>query len=231
MKFGEVNLEWLGHAGFLITSGGVSSEGEKNSRIIYIDPYNIREDSKKADVILLTHSHYDHCSIEDMNKIIKDGTRIVMTADCQSNIARFDVPIKMEVIGPGQEINLLGMKISAVPSYNVDKHFHSKEEHWVGYLIKIGKVLIYHAGDSDLIPEMHKLTGHKKRGVDFVALLPIGGRFTMSAEEAAEAAKIIKPTIAIPMHYGSIVGSQEDAEEFAELCKEYGIETKILEKS
>ncbi|KHO52682.1 MAG: hypothetical protein QT05_C0018G0013 [archaeon GW2011_AR13] len=91
-------------------------------------------------------------------------------------------------------------------------------------------VLIYHAGDTDLIPEMKKLTGYKQEGKKFIALLPVGGRFTMSAEEACEAAKIIKPTIAIPMHYGSIVGSEEDALEFVELCEEEGIQAKILKK-
>jgi L-ascorbate metabolism protein UlaG (beta-lactamase superfamily) len=91
-------------------------------------------------------------------------------------------------------------------------------------------VLIYHAGDTDVIPEMQKLTGHKHPEKKFIALLPVGGRFTMSAEEAAQAAKIIKPDLAIPMHYGSIVGDSEDAKEFVELCKEEGIEAEVLEK-
>ena len=117
-----------------------------------------------------------------------------------------------------------------MPAYNVDKHFHPKDEGWVGYLIKINDVLIYHPGDSDVIPEMQKLTGYKQSGKEFVALLPVGGRFTMNAEEAAEAAKLIKPSLAIPMHYGSIVGSDEDAQEFKELCEENNIKVKILEK-
>ena len=222
MKIRNVEIKWLGHSGFLI----------KNHKMIYIDPYNIKEvpEDEKADLILITHSHYDHCSVADLQKIVKEGTKIVITADCQSKIMRFDVPIKIEIIEPGQELDLGQVKISAVPAYNIDKHFHPKDENWVGYLIKMNDVLVYHSGDTDIIPEMQKLTGYKQSGKDFIALLPVGGRFTMSAEEAAEAAKIIKPSLAIPMHYGSIVGSEEDAKEFKELCEEEGIEVQILEK-
>lgn len=217
MKIGDVEIKWLGHSGFLI----------KDSKIIYIDPYNIKENSKKADFILITHSHYDHCSVSDIKKIIKEGTKIIIPADCQSKITRFEIPIKMQVVEPGQELNYMDIKISTLPAYNIDKPFHSKEEFWVGYLIKMNGLLLYHAGDTDVIPEMQKLTGYNEK---FVALLPIGGRFTMSVEEAVEAAKIIKPFLVIPMHYGSIVGSDEDAKEFCELCREEGLNSDILEK-
>ncbi|MBR9701999.1 MBL fold metallo-hydrolase [Candidatus Pacearchaeota archaeon] len=219
MKLNDVEIKWLGHAGFLI----------RNSSVIYIDPYKIGDGSEKADLILITHSHYDHCSVADMEKIIKEGTRIVMTADCQSKITRFDVPIRMEIIEPGQDLEFGDVKISALPAYNLDKPFHSQDEHWVGYLIKIGEVLIYHAGDTDVIPEMQKLTGHKQEGKEFVALLPIGGRFTMDVEEAVEAAKMIKPTLAIPMHYGDIVGTEDDAKEFCEMCGEEGVKARMLD--
>jgi L-ascorbate metabolism protein UlaG (beta-lactamase superfamily) len=220
MRIGDVEIRWLGHSGFLI----------KNSKTIYIDPYNIKGDSEKADMILITHSHYDHCSIADINKIVKEGTKIILTADCQSKITRFDVPIKIELTEPGMEIDLNNVKIYSLPAYNIDKPFHQKNESWVGYLIKMNDVLIYHAGDTDKIPEMQKLTGHKQEDKKFIALLPIGGRFTMNAEEAAEAAQLIKPTIAIPMHYGSVVGTDDDAKEFKELCEENGINCEILEK-
>jgi L-ascorbate metabolism protein UlaG (beta-lactamase superfamily) len=202
----------------------------KNSKIIYIDPYNLKEGLPKADMVLISHSHYDHCSFGDLKKIVQEGTRIICPADCQSKITRFDVPIKMELVEPFQELSFGDIGISTIPAYNVDKHFHPKGESWIGYLVKMENVLIYHAGDTDLIPEMQKLTGYKQPGKEFVALLPIGGRFTMNVEEAAEAAKLIKPTIAIPMHWGSIVGSEDDAQEFKELCEENKINVKILEK-
>ena len=128
------------------------------------------------------------------------------------------------------ELDLGEIKISILPAYNIDKHFHPQDEGWVGYLVKMNGVIVYHAGDTDLIPEMQKLTGHGQADRKFIALLPVGGRFTMTSEEAAEAAKLIKPDLAIPMHYGSIVGTEEDAEEFVEFCKEENINAKILEK-
>lgn len=221
MKIKGIELKWLGHSGFLI----------KNSKVIYIDPYNIKEGSEKADMILITHSHYDHCSVADIKKIVKEGTKIIMPADCQSKITMFDVPIKMIIVEQGSELDLQGIKISTFPAYNIDKHFHPKDEEWIGYVIKMNDVLIYHSGDTDLIPEMQKLTGHSGSNKEFVALLPVGGRFTMTAEEAAEAAKLIKPTLAIPMHYGSIIGGEKDAEEFVQLCEENGIRAEILEKT
>jgi L-ascorbate metabolism protein UlaG (beta-lactamase superfamily) len=216
----NIQIKWLGHSGFMI----------KNSKIIYIDPFKISENNEKADMILITHDHYDHCSVADMEKIVKEGTKIIVPADCQSKITKFKTPVSIEIIEPGKELDYGIIKINALRAYNIDKPFHSPEESWVGYLIKINGLLIYHAGDTDLIPEMQKLTGYKQPDKTFVALLPVGGRFTMSAEEAAEAAKIIKPSLAIPMHYGSEVGTIEDAKEFVELCKEEGINAQILEK-
>ena len=220
MNIGEIELKWLGHSGFLI----------KNHQVIYIDPYNIKENSEKADIILITHSHYDHCSVADIKNIIKEGTKILLTADSQSKITRFTIPIDIQIVGPNQELAFGEIKISTLPAYNLDKPFHPKEEEWVGYLIKMNDVLIYCAGDTDLIPEMQRLTGYNQPDKKFIALLPIGGRLTMGAEEAAEAAKLIKPSLAIPTHYGSVVGSISDAEEFVKLCKEEGIDARILEK-
>lgn len=214
----DLEIKWLGHAGFMI----------KNSLTIYIDPYNIKEGMPKADIIMITHSHYDHCSLEDLNKIVQEKTKIICTADCQSKIAKFEIPVKLDLVEPDQELDLGTIRVSTLPAYNVDKDFHIKQSNWIGYLIKLNGVAIYHAGDTDLIPEMQKLTGHQES--NFIALLPIGGRFTMTAEEASESAKLIKPSIAIPMHYGSIVGTEEDAKEFVELCKEKGVNAQILEK-
>jgi L-ascorbate metabolism protein UlaG (beta-lactamase superfamily) len=218
MRVGEIDIYWLGHAGFLI----------RNSRVIYIDPYKIKEGLPKADMIFITHSHYDHCSVEDLQKIVKEGTRIICPPDSQSKIARFEVPIRMEIVEVGQDLEFNGVKVSVFPAYNIDKSFHSKDEGLVGYVIKVDDCVVYHAGDTDFIPEMEKLTGFN--GEKFVCLLPVGGRFTMDAHEAYEAVKLIKPGIAIPMHWGTIVGTKEDAEEFKEICEKDGFRVEILDK-
>lgn len=221
MKINSIDLEWLGHATFKIKT---------KNKIIYTDPYQIQA-KEKADIILITHSHYDHCSQQDIEKIVKDGTIIICTADSQSKVARTGKSIKIELIEPGVEIAINNLKIRAVEAYNLNKKFHPKSEGWVGYIIQTDNTVIYHAGDTDIIKEMEKLTGYAKKGNIFIALLPIGGTYTMNAEEAAKAALIIKPTLAIPMHYGAIVGSRTDAENFIKLCGEEGIKAQILEKS
>ena len=221
MKVSDVEIKWLGHAGFLI----------KNSHNVYIDPFNVSENSEKADFILITHSHYDHCSFADINKIVREGTKILCPADCQSSIMKLNVSVKMEIVHPGMEFDFGKIKISAIRSYNNDKTFHPKEEGWVGYVLKTNDVVIYHAGDTDVIEEMKNLTGHSNQNKKFVAMLPVGGKYTMDSDEAFEAAKIIKPFLAIPMHYGSIIGTKEDAEDFVKQCKEARISAEILEKS
>jgi len=221
MKIKDVELRWLGHAGFLINAHG---------KVIYIDPYNIKEGLPAADIIFLTHSHSDHCSLPDLMKVIKEGTKIVAPADCQSTITKLETSVDIELVEPEMEFQLGNVKVDVMPSYNINKHFHSKEEGWVGYVIKLDGVVIYHSGDTDVIPEMEKLTGYKQPGKEFVVLLPVGGRYTMNAEEAAEAAKTIKPTLAIPMHWGSVIGSETDANEFVKLCSEEGLRAEILEK-
>lgn len=217
MKFSNLELKWLGSSGFLI---------EAQNKVIYIDPYQIPL-GKKADIILITHPHYDHCSIEDIKKIVKENTTVVMPADCQSKLARIE-GIEMKIIDAGQTLDLGIVKVGAVPAYNIEKEFHSKEETWVGYILKIQDVIIYHAGDTDLIPEMQQLSRYS--GQEFLALLPVGGTYTMDAEQAAEAASVIKPSLAIPMHYGSAAGDINDAKKFAKLCKEKRIKVEILEK-
>ena len=213
MKISDIDLMWLGHSGFLI----------KNNKIIYIDPYDI-SGGEKADIILITHPHYDHCSIADIEKIIKDGTIVVCPADCQSKIAKLDAGIELRTIDVGETIELdNGIAVGGIPAYNINKPNHPKSERWLGYLLKVNGNSIYHAGDTDLIPEMKKLTGKVQ-----VALLPVGGSFTMNSQEAAQAVALIKPSLALPMHWGSIVGNVRDAETFKKLCVGQGIKSEIL---
>jgi L-ascorbate metabolism protein UlaG (beta-lactamase superfamily) len=216
-----VNIEFLGHAGFLIKTNGLK---------MAIDPYNISNKAEKVDIILLTHNHYDHCSLKDIQMIVKKGTIIVMPADCQSKLTRIE-DIDMQVIEAGDELEFSGVRIEAVPSYNTDKDFHPKSEGWLGYVIKLKAVVIYHSGDCDEIPEMKKLTGYGKHGNEFVALLPVSGKYVMDAEEAAEVASLLSPDLAIPMHYGAgVAGTIEDAERFVEICRGLGLRAEVLDK-
>ena len=203
-----VEIKWLGHAGFELKS-------DKN---IFIDPFQIDADDK-ADVILITHSHYDHCSIADIRKIAKPDTIIITVPDCQSKLAPIADQVKnITLVKPGDKLKISALDLEVVPAYNIGKMFHPKEQEWVGFIITLNNVRIYHAGDTDLIPEMDNIKAD-------VALLPIGGTYTMNAKEAAEVCSKIKPKIAVPMHYGSVVGNDADAETFKELCSE---EVKIL---
>lgn len=189
----------LGHASVKIT-------GQK---VIYIDPFQIK-DSEKADIILVTHDHYDHCSQEDIKKILKQDTVIITVADCQSKLARLERPLTL--VKPGDKLNVNGVVIEVVPAYNIVKRFHAKENQWVGYVVNANKKRYYHAGDTDFIPEMAQL-----KNID-VAFLPIGGTYTMNPEEAAKAANAIKAKITVPIHYGGVIGTREDAEKFKKLA-------------
>ena len=205
LDFEGIRIKWLGHAGFKI----------KKKKVIYIDPYQI-DDIEPADLILITHDHYDHCSPDDIKKIIKEDTIIIGPKEAVSKLTGNTIAVK-----PGDRKEVDDIIIDAVPAYNIRKKFHPKNKKYVGYVININGKKIYHAGDTDLIPEMEKLA------VD-IALLPVGGEYTMNAEEAALAANKIKPKIAVPMHYGTIVGSEEDAEEFRKQCE---CEVRILGKN
>ena len=202
----------------------------KEGKRIAIDPFNVSSGVEPADLILITHNHYDHCSIKDIEKLKKDGTIVAIPADSQSKITKIE-NVEMHTVEVGDEFEFGKVKIEAVASYNVDKNFHPKREGWLGYLIKMPGVIVYHAGDSDKIPEMKNLTGYGKHGNTFIALLPVSGTYTMTAEEAANVASLLSPDYAIPMHYGSgVVGTREDAERFIQLCDSLNINAEILEK-
>lgn len=198
-------ITWLGHASFRI-------EGPEG--VVYIDPWKLK-DGPKADLVLVTHDHYDHCVPEDIQKIAKAETSIVTTASCANKLTG-----DVHTVKAGDKITVKGVAIEVVPAYNIGKDFHPKAAGGVGYIITVGGRRIYHAGDTDLIPEMSTIRAD-------VALLPVGGKYTMTAEEAAEAANRIKPTVAVPMHWGDIVGSRADAERFKTLAK---VPVQILEQ-
>jgi len=199
-------LTWLGHASFRI-------DGEKT---VFIDPWKVGAPGI-ADMILISHSHYDHFSEEDVLRLRGNDTVVVTVSDVASRIDG-----KVEVVEPGGSVEIAGVMIEAPPAYNIDKQFHPKSNGWVGFVVGMGAERLYYAGDTDLIPEMEKL-----RDID-VALLPVGGTYTMDAGEAARAAALIKPRIAVPYHWGDIVGSSRDAQRFADL---YDGRVEILQPS
>jgi L-ascorbate metabolism protein UlaG (beta-lactamase superfamily) len=193
-------IKWLGHASFLI-------EDEKT---IYIDPFDLPEGLPKADLILVTHGHRDHLSPQDILKILKPDTKIVTVGASQAYLpeeAKHTVAVT-----PRESVTVEGVNIEVIPAYNKSKSFHPKDSGDAGYVVHLKDRTVYHAGDTDFIDEMKNLKAD-------IALLPAGGKYTMDAEEAAAAANAIKPRVAVPMHWGTIVGSQEDAEKFVAMCK------------
>ncbi len=200
------DIHWLGHDTFKII-------GEK---VIYTDPFKIKKNDK-ADIILITHEHYDHCSPDDVKLIQGPNTVIVTTADCAKKLSGH-----IKVVKPGDKINVEGIDVEVVPSYNTNKQFHPMANSWVGYIFTVNKQRIYIAGDTDRIQEMKDFKAD-------IALLPVSGTYVMTAEEAIQAALDIQPKIAVPMHYASIIGSEKDARRFADGLKGK-IEVVILPK-
>ena len=186
--------------------------------IIYIDPFRINEEKHDADLILITHDHYDHYSPEDIKKIIKKDTIIV----APKTINELNNKENITFVEPNQTYNINGYKIDTIPAYNISKHFHPKENNWIGYIIEIDGLKYYVAGDTDITPENRQIKCD-------VALIPIGGTYTMDYKEASELINIIKPKIAIPTHYGSIVGDITDGEKFKKLI-DNTIDVQILIK-
>ena len=177
--------------------------------MIYTDPYQIRH-NEAGDIILVSHEHHDHCSPADIKKLSGPNTVVVAAKQCSGKLGGLGVEVVY--VEPGGTTMINGIQVTAVPAYNVDKPFHPKEKNGIGFIVTAKGVRIYFAGDTDRIPEM------KEFSVD-IALLPVSGTYVMNASEAAEAAADIGPTYVIPMHYGSIVGSEADATRFEELVK------------
>ncbi len=190
------DIVWLGHS-------SVRIEGEK---VIYIDPWKLK-DPMKADLILISHSHYDHLSVEDVEKIRKADTVIVTTRESAAVLSG-----NLRIVKPGDVVQIGKVSVEAVPSYNTDKDFHPRENGWLGFVVTVQGTRIYYCGDTDLIPEMKTIQAD-------IMLVPVGGTYTMTAEEAARAVNIVRPGTAIPIHYDDIVGSVEDARRFKDLCE------------
>jgi L-ascorbate metabolism protein UlaG (beta-lactamase superfamily) len=213
-EYRGVKITWLGHDGFRI----------QNHQLVYIDPYQI-EGGPKADIVLVSHEHSDHCSVDDLKKIVGAQTIIVAHAQSKAELSKLKVK-EIKVVKPGDKISIGDVSIEAVPAYNVNKFrepgkvFHPKEDGKVGFVVTMDGVRIYHAGDTDHIPEMKGIRTD-------VALLPVSGTYVMTAQEAAEAVVMINPKVVIPMHYGAIVGNRKDAETLQTLVK---CEVKILDK-
>lgn len=198
------NIHWLGQAAVKITA---------LDKTIYIDPFQIN-DTDPADIILITHSHGDHLSPGDIKKISHSHTTIIAPRDCRAKIEGLPAG-KILTSAPGFQTELEEIHIQAVPAYNLKKtNFHPKENGWVGYVLTIGDHTVYHAGDTERIPEMKDIRCD-------VALLPLGQTYTMnSVQEAADAALDVKAEVAIPIHYGMYEGTDQDAERFKYLLKE-----------
>ena len=216
LEYGGVHIRWYGHDTFALTHDNLT---------VCIDPYRL--DKKiDADIVLISHNHFDHLSNDDLKKASSDKTTIVAAKECLGQINAKNKEIIG--IGPNEEKTVSGVKIRAVRAYNTNKinpdtkkPFHPKEDNKVGFLVTVNNVVFYHTGDSDDIPEMSDL----KPDVLFV---PVSGTYVMNANEAVTATEKIKPKLAIPMHYGTIVGSEDDAKTFKKLVR--SCQVQILTK-
>jgi L-ascorbate metabolism protein UlaG (beta-lactamase superfamily) len=211
------SIDWLGHAAFRVNLGRAT---------VYIDPYRIPEGAPPADLILITHGHYDHFSPQDVERLSTRHTWLVGPAAVAERVSG-----QVHRIGPGELLDdelVRGVHVRAVAAYNTSKRdadgkpFHPRDAGWVGYELNIRGERLYHSGDTDVIPEMDTVTG-----VD-VALLPVSGVYVMTAQEAAEAARRIQPRVAVPMHWGSHIGTEHDARTFATKAP---VEVQIMEKA
>ena len=186
------------------------------NKVLYFDPFKIEEDINDADIIFITHSHYDHFDINSINKVKNDNTIIVAPKSMEKDLINISVK-ELIYMNPYDEINIDDINIKGVPSYNNGKPFHPKNNNWLGYLVTYNSITYYIAGDTD------KTEDNEKVKCD-VALIPIGGHYTMDVKEATELVKIINPKVVIPTHYGSIIGSLEDGNKLKDSLSDTNIE-------
>jgi L-ascorbate metabolism protein UlaG (beta-lactamase superfamily) len=182
---------------------------------VYIDPWGVTTEDP-ADVVFITHAHSDHFSLEDIDKVRKEGTKLVAPRDVAQELSG-----DVTAVGPGDSVEVGGVKAQAVPAYNVVEErlqMHPKANRWVGYVLSLGDHTYYHAGDTDHAPELNDVRAD-------VAFVPIGGTYTCECDEAASLVKAIRPQVAVPMHYGFVVGSPKDAEEFAKEADPITVQT------
>lgn len=187
----------------VLTHSSIKITGEST---VYVDPFRIADAANDADIILITHDHFDHFSPEDIAKVIKSDTILVVPQKMQKKAAEISCG-ELIIVEPGAKKQLGSIAIETIPAYNPLKPFHPKGQGWVGYVIETGGIRIYVAGDTDITKE------NKEVSCD-VALVPIGGTYTMDAKKAAELVNTIRPGTAIPTHYGSVAGSKSDEEVF-----------------
>lgn len=195
------NIEVLCHSSIRINK----------EKVIYIDPFKINKNYNDADIIFITHDHYDHYSEEDIDKVIKEDTTIVISKDLLKKLLKKGINKNAIIVAePNKEYETQGIKFNTISAYNINKKFHPKENNWLGYIITINNVKYYVAGDTDITDENRKVKCD-------VAFVPVGGTYTMDFKEAARLINEIKPKIAVPIHYGSIVGTEQDARNFINL--------------
>jgi L-ascorbate metabolism protein UlaG (beta-lactamase superfamily) len=205
------HLTWLGHASFRLSG----------SRLIYFDPWEVS--GPTADLILITHDHFDHCDPPTVKALSGPETRII-TEPASAARLKAEGFEKLTVLEPGGETEAAGVKIKAVPSYNTDKDFHPRDKNYLGFVVTLDGLSVYHAGDTDHIEEMKTIKAQ-------VALLPVSGTYVMTAEEAVQAALDLSPAVVVPMHFNKIVGDESMAKAFAAALKgRLAVEIKPLVK-